>query len=341
MPMPNADTGGTRPRIETRFTELFGVEHPIVQGGMQWVGRAELVAAVAEAGALGFLTALTQPTPEALAREIERCRELTDRPFGVNLTILPTIDPPPYDEYRQAIVESGVKIVETAGSNPEPHLPTFREHGVRVLHKVTSVRHALKAERIGVDAISIDGFECAGHPGEDDVPGLVLIPAAADRLSIPMIASGGFADGRGLVAALALGADGINMGTRFLCTEEAPVHRRVKERLVEADERETDLIFRTMRNTARVARNAVSAEVLAIESDGGAFEDVRELVAGSRGRLVYEEGDLDRGVWSAGMAQGLIREIPSAGELVERILAEAREIIDARLAPLTAQASPG
>ena len=319
--------------MQTEFTELFGVEHPIVQGGMQWVGRAELVAAVAEAGALGFLTALTQPTPEALAAEIARTRELTDRPFGVNLTILPTIDPPPYDEYRQAIVESGVKIVETAGSNPEPHLPTFHEHGVRVLHKVTSVRHAEKAERVGVDAVSIDGFECAGHPGEDDVPGLVLIPAAADRISIPMIASGGFADGRGLAAALALGAAGINMGTRFLCTAEAPVHERVKQRLVEADERETDLIFRGLRNTARVARNAVSAAVLEREAAGAGFDGIRDLVAGSRGRLVYEQGDLDRGVWSAGVAQGLIHDIPTVAELVERTLAEARAVA-ARLGAL-------
>lgn len=324
--------------IETRFSALFGVEHPIVQGGMQWVGRAELVAAVAEAGALGFLTALTQPTPEALAAEIARTRELTDRPFGVNLTILPTIDPPPYDEYRQAIVESGVKIVETAGSNPEPHLPTFREHGVRVLHKVTSVRHAEKAQRVGVDAVSIDGFECAGHPGEDDIPGLILIPAAADRITIPMIASGGFADGRGLAAALALGAAGINMGTRFLCTAEAPVHQVVKERLVAADERETDLIFRSLRNTARVARNAVSAEVLEREAAGGGFEDIQELVAGSRGRLVYEQGDLDRGVWSAGMAQGLIHDIPTVAELVERTVAEAREI-GARLGALAGAAA--
>lgn len=312
--------------MRTEFTKLFGIEHPIVQGGMQWVGRAELVAAVAEAGALGFLTALTQPTPEALAAEIARTRELTDRPFGVNLTILPAIDPPPYDEYRQAIVESGVQVVETAGSNPEPHLPTFREHGIRVLHKVTSVRHAEKAQRVGVDAVSIDGFECAGHPGEDDIPGLILIPAAAARISIPMIASGGFADGRGLAAALALGASGINMGTRFLCTAEAPVHDSVKERLVAADERETDLIFRSLSNTARVARNAVSAEVLEREAAGAGFDQIQELVAGSRGRLVYERGDLDHGVWSAGMAQGLIHDIPTVAEVVERTVAEAREI---------------
>jgi len=319
--------------LKTRFTELFGVEHPITQGGMQWVGRADLVAAVANAGALGFLTALTQPTPEALAQEIARTREMTDRPFGVNLTILPAINPPPYDEYRAAIIESGVKIVETAGYNPEEHLPDFRANGVKVLHKVTAVRHALKAQRIGVDAVSIDGFECAGHPGEDDIPGLVLIPAAADRLTIPMIASGGFADARGLVAALALGADGINMGTRFLCTEEAPIHRRIKEQIVAASERDTELIFRTLHNTARVARNAVSEEVVGIERAGGAtFEDIRHLVAGARGRKVFEEGDPDFGIWTSGMCQGLIDDIPTVDELVGRIVAEAEELITGRLA---------
>jgi len=319
--------------LKTRFTELFGVEHPITQGGMQWVGRADLVAAVANAGALGFLTALTQPTPEALAQEIARTREMTDRPFGVNLTILPAINPPPYDEYRAAIIESGVKIVETAGYNPEEHLPDFRANGVKVLHKVTAVRHALKAQRIGVDAVSIDGFECAGHPGEDDIPGLVLIPAAADRLTIPMIASGGFADARGLVAALALGADGINMGTRFLCTEEAPIHARIKEQIVAASERDTELIFRTLHNTARVARNAVSEEVVGIERAGGAtFEDIRHLVAGARGRKVFEEGDPDFGIWTSGMCQGLIDDIPTVDELVGRIVAEAEELITGRLA---------
>jgi NADH:quinone reductase (non-electrogenic) len=230
--------------IRTRFTDVFGVEPSIVQGGMQWVGRAPLVAAVANAGGLGFVTALTQPTPADLAREIARCRELTDRPFGVNLTILPSINPPPYAEYRQVIIESGVGIVETAGSNPAEHLKHFHAHGIKVIHKCTSVRHAVKAETLGVDAVSIDGFECAGHPGEDDIPGLVLIPAAADRLTIPMIASGGFADARGLVAALALGADGINMGTRFMATVESGIHQKVKERLVEAGERDTQLIFR-------------------------------------------------------------------------------------------------
>ena len=318
--------------LKTRFTEMFGVDHPIVQGGMQWVGRAGLVSAVANAGALGFITALTQPTPEALTEEIRRCRELTDRPFGVNLTILPSLKPPPYAEYRQAIIESGVKIVETAGYNPQEHIAELKKHGIKVIHKCTAVRHAIKAEKIGADAISIDGFECAGHPGEDDVPGLILIPAAADKVKIPMIASGGFGDARGLVAALALGADGINMGTRFMCTAESPIHQRVKEQIVANDERATDLIFRTLHNTARVARNAVSQEVVAIERKGGAtIEDVAHLVAGKRGRVVYEEGDPDYGIWSAGMVQGLIHDIPSCAELVARIVSEAEAIIRQRL----------
>ncbi|WP_158886946.1 NAD(P)H-dependent flavin oxidoreductase [Amycolatopsis anabasis] len=321
--------------LRTRFTELFGVEHPIAQGGMQWVGRAELVAAVANAGALGFLTALTQPTPEDLVAEIGRCRELTDKPFGVNLTILPSINPPPYDEYRRAIIESGVKIVETAGFNPAEHLPDFRAAGIKVVHKCTSVRHAVKAESIGVDAVSIDGFECAGHPGEDDIPGLVLIPAAANRISIPMLASGGFADARGLVAALALGADGVNMGTRFLCTRESPVHQRVKEQLVANSERDTELIFRPLRNTARVASNEISRKVVEILDNGGQFPEVRDLVAGARGRKVFDEGDLDAGIWSAGMVQGLITDIPSVAELVHRTVKEASEIIKQRLIGLT------
>ena len=270
--------------ITTKFTETFGVEHPVVQGGMQWVGRAELVAAVANAGALGFITALTQPTPADLAKEIAKCRELTDKPFGVNLTILPTINPPPYDEYRQVIVDAGIKIVETAGSNPAPHLPMFHDNGIKVLHKCTSVRHAVKAQSLGVDGISIDGFECAGHPGEDDIPGLVLIPAAAAKIDIPMIASGGFADGRGLVAALALGADGINMGSRFMCTVESAIHQNVKEAIVAGSELDTEMIFRPLRNTARVASNAVSREVVEILNRGGEFEDVKDLVAGSARR---------------------------------------------------------
>ncbi|QIX25552.1 nitronate monooxygenase [Nocardioides sp. JQ2195] len=320
------------PRLRTRFTEEFGVEHPIVQGGMQWVGRAELVAAVAESGALGFLTALTQPTPEDLVKEILRTRDLTDRPFGVNLTILPSITPPPYAEYRRAIIESGVRIVETAGSMPAEHLEVFKPAGVKVIHKCTSVRHAVKAQSLGVDAVSIDGFECAGHPGEDDIPGLVLIPAAARALTIPMLASGGFADARGLVAALALGADGINMGTRFLCTEEAPVHRRIKEQVVAHSERDTELIFRPLRNTARVASNVVSREVVRRLDEGADFADVRELVAGVRGRGVYESGDPDAGIWSVGMVQGLIDDIPSVDVLVHRIVTEAAELISNRLA---------
>jgi nitronate monooxygenase len=321
--------------LKTRFTETFGVEYPITQGGMQWVGRAGLVAAVANAGCLGFLTALTQPTPEDLTKEIARCRELTDKPFGVNLTILPAINPPPYDEYRRAIIEAGVKIVETAGYNPEAHLPDFKANGVKIIHKCTAVRHAVKAQSIGVDAISIDGFECAGHPGEDDIPGLILIPCAADKISIPMIASGGFGDARGLVAALALGADGVNMGTRFCATKEAAIHDRVKQQMVANDERATDLIFRTMRNTARVARNAISQQVLAIEKQGGKFEDVRDLVAGVRGRKVYETGDPDFGIWSAGMVQGLIHDVPSVKELVDRIVVEAVAIIGGRLGGFT------
>jgi NAD(P)H-dependent flavin oxidoreductase YrpB (nitropropane dioxygenase family) len=318
--------------IATRFTEMFGVEHPVAQGGMQWVGRATLVSAVANAGALGFITALTQPTPEDLTKEIARCRDWTDKPFGVNLTILPAIKPPPYAEYRQAIIEAGIKIVETAGYKPQEHIDEFHKHAIKVIHKCTSVRHALSAERMGADAISIDGFECAGHPGEDDVPGLILIPAAADKVKIPMIASGGFGDGRGLVAALALGADGINMGTRFMATRESPIHENVKQQMVENDERATDLIFRTMRNTARVARNAISQQVVELERGGAKFEDVRELVAGTRGKVVYETGDPDHGIWSAGMIQGLIHDIPSCAELISRIVQDAEEIIHGRLA---------
>ena len=318
--------------LRTRFTETFGIEHPIVQGGMQWVGRAELVAAVANAGGLGFITALTQPTPDDLRREIEKARKLTDKPFGVNLTILPAITPPPYAEYRQAIIDSGIKIVETAGYKPQEHADHFKAHGIKVIHKCTAVRHALSAERMGVDAISIDGLECAGHPGEDDVGGLILIPAAADKVKIPMIASGGFGDARGLVAALALGAEGINMGTRFMATVESPIHPKVKAQIVANDERQTNLIFRTMHNTARVAKNAVSDEVVAIERRGGAkFEDVKELVAGARGRVVYEAGDPDYGIWSAGQVQGLIHDIPTCAELIHRIVREAEEIITARL----------
>ena len=319
--------------IKTRFTEMFGIKHPIAQGGMQWVGTAPLVSAVANAGALGFLTALTQPSPEELTKEIARCRDLSDKPFGVNLTILPSINPPPYAEYRHAIIESGVKIVETAGYKPQEHVDDFKKHGIKVIHKCTAVRHAMSAERMGVDAISIDGFECAGHPGEDDIPGLILIPAAADKIKIPMLASGGFGDGRGLAAALALGADGINMGTRFCVTKEAPIHDNFKKQMVENTERDTRLIFRTLHNTARVMKNKVSEEVVAIEGKGGAkFEDVVHLVAGTRGRKAMEEGNADDGIWSAGMIQGLINDIPSVEELIDRIVADAEEIIKKRLA---------
>lgn len=322
--------------IATRFTELFGIDVPLVQGGMQWVAKAELVAAVADAGALGFLSALTQPTPEALADEIARCRSMTDRPFGVNLTILPAISPPPYAEYRQAIIESGVRVVETAGANPADHVAHFHAAGIKVIHKCTSVRHAVRAERLGVDAVSIDGFECAGHPGEDDVPGLVLVPAAASALTIPFLASGGFADGRGLVAALALGADGINMGTRFLCTAEAPVHPRVKEWLVGATELDTELILRPLRNTHRVAANTVSREVVSRLREGAGFAEVRDLVAGSRGREVYETGDVDRGVWSVGLVQALLHDVPTVADLVARIAAEAESLLRDRLPRLVA-----
>jgi NAD(P)H-dependent flavin oxidoreductase YrpB (nitropropane dioxygenase family) len=318
--------------LKTRFTELFGVEHPIAQGGMMWVGTAELVSAVANAGALGFLTALTQPTPEALTKEIARTRNMTDKPFGVNLTILPSINPPPYAEYRRAIIESGIKIVETAGYKPQEHVDEFKAHGIKIIHKCTAVRHALSAERMGVDAISIDGFECAGHPGEDDVPGLVLIPAAADKVKIPMLASGGFGDGRGLVAALALGADGINMGTRFCATREAPIHDAFKQAMVAGDERNTDIIFRTYRNSARVARNAISQQVLANEAAGKPFEEIAHLVKGARGREGLVSGDLDHGVWTAGLIQALIHDVPTAGELIDRIIREAEEIITGRLA---------
>ena len=320
--------------ISTRFTDLFGVEHPIAQGGMQWVGTAELVSAVANAGALGFLTALTQPTPEALAREIARCRDMTDKPFGVNLTILPSITPPPYAEYRQAIIESGVKAVETAGYKPQEHVDAFKAAGVKVIHKCTAVRHALSAERMGVDAISIDGFECAGHPGEDDIPGLVLIPAAADRIKVPILASGGFADGRGLVAALALGADGVNMGTRFCATREAPIHDGIKQAIVANDERATELLFRSYRNTARVARNSVAIEAVRIEREGQPFEAIAHLVKGARGREGLLSGDPEHGVWTAGMVQGLIHDIPSVRELVDRIVADAEDIIRDRLGKL-------
>jgi nitronate monooxygenase len=318
--------------IKTRFTEMFGVEVPITCGGMTRVGKAELIAAVANTGALGFLTALTPGSPELLEKEIKKTREMTNKTFGINLTILPTINPVPYDEYRQVIIESGIKVVETAGNNPQPHLPAFKAAGVKVIHKCVTARHAVKAESLGIDCVSIDGFECAGHPGEDDIGGLVLFPVTTARLKIPVIASGGIADARGLVAALALGCEGANMGTRFMATKEAPIHQKVKEALVANDERATDMIFRTMHNSSRVARNKISQEVVAIERRGNAkFEDVRDLVAGTRGGKVYDTGDTDFGIWSAGQTQGLIHDIPTCKELIDNIMGEAERIIHSRL----------
>jgi NADH:quinone reductase (non-electrogenic) len=323
--------------LRTRITEMLGIEHPVVQGGMMWVGRAELASAVSNAGGLGILTGLTQPTPDALRAEIDRCRSMTEKPFGVNLTFLPSVNPPPYAEYRRAIIESGVKIVETAGNNPQEHIDDFKSHGLIVLHKCVAVRHAMSAERMGADVISIDGFECAGHPGEDDIPGLILIPAAADKVKIPMLASGGFGDGRGLVAALALGADGINMGTRFIATQEAPVHENVKQFLVSNDERSTRLILRAFKNTSRVSANSISNKVVEIlKNPDAVFEDVRELVLGAKGRIALETGDLDHGLITAGQVQGLIHDVPSCRELVERIVGDAEAIIAGRLKAMMA-----
>ena len=318
--------------LKTRFTDMFGVAHPIAQGGMQWVGTAELVSAVANAGALGFLTALTQPDPRALADEIARCRTMTDRPFGVNLTVFPAINAPDYNGYAQVIIDSGVKIVETAGTPAvAEQWAMFKAAGIKIIHKCTSVRHALSAERKGIDAISIDGFECAGHPGEDDIPGLILIPAAADKVKIPMLASGGFGDGRGLAAALALGAEGINMGTRFCATKEAPIHDGIKQAIVDNDERATELMFRSYRNTARVAKNSVAAEAVRIEREGNPFEAIAHLVKGARGREGLLNGDPEHGIWSAGLVQGLIHDVPSVKDLVDRIVSDADKIISGRM----------
>jgi NADH:quinone reductase (non-electrogenic) len=310
--------------MKTRVTQQLGIRYPIVQGGMQWVGRAELASAVSNAGALGIITALTQPSPEHLRREIERCQSLTDKPFGVNLTILPSIVPPPYMEYADAIVRGGIKVVETAGNNPKEFVGYFKKHGIQVIHKCTTVRHALSSEKIGVDIVSMDGFECAGHPGEDDIPALVLIPIAAKALTIPIIASGGIADGRGMAAALVLGAEGVNMGTRFVCTREAPVHENIKKGIVGSSERDTRLIFRTLHNTARVLRNAVSEEVVAMERrpSGCTFAEIKHLVVGTRGKAAWESGDLNGGILSAGMAIGLIDDVPTCEELIERIVRE-------------------
>jgi len=321
--------------MRTRVTDLLGIEHPVIEGGMQWVGRAGLAAAVSEAGGLGIITALTHPTPEALAEEINAVRCLTEKPFGVNLTLLPTLKPVSYEAYVQVMVDTGITIVETAGRSPEPFMPLFREAGVKVIHKCTSVRHALKAEKLGCAAVSVDGFECAGHPGEDDIPALVLLPLAADALSIPIIASGGYGDGRGLAAALALGADAVNMGTRFLATREAAIHDNVKQALVDADERQTALILRTFNNTARIYKNKVADEVMALERRGDVtIDELAPLVSGKRGACVYETGDLDAGIWTAGMVVGLIHDIPTVEVLVRRIVAEAEALIRERLSGL-------
>ena len=312
--------------IRTRFSDMMGIEFPIMQGGMMWVGRAELAAAVSNAGGLGTLTALTQPSPDDLVKEIERCRNLTDKPFAVNLTVLPAVNPPPYAQYRRAIIDSKVKIVETAGSNPREHVEDFKANGLKVVHKCTAVRHAVSAQKMGVDVVSIDGFECAGHPGEDDIPGLVLIPATADTIRIPVIASGGISDGRGLAAALALGAEGVNMGTRFCATLEAPIHDKVKQFLVGNSERDTHLIFRAFRNTGRVAKNSVSDRVVEISAaDGSEFSDIRPYVSGAKGRIALETGDLDAGLIWASMAQGLIHDIPGCTELIQRMAGDAEK----------------
>ena len=313
--------------IKTRVSELLGTRYPIIQGGMMWVGTAEMAAPVSNAGGLGVLTALTQPTPEALAAEIIRCREMTDKPFGVNLTLLPSINPPPYEAHLDVVIDSGVKVLETAGNNPREFIAKAKAAGVKVVHKCVAVRHALSAERNGVDAVSIDGFECAGHPGEEDIGGLILIPLAARKLQIPVIASGGIGDGRGLAAALALGAEGINMGTRFCATREAPIHDHIKRALLDASERDTRLIFRSLKNTARVLRNAISEEVVATERRPGGceFEDIRPLVAGARGKVALDSGEVDGGVITAGQVVGLIDDIPSCAELIERMVEECRE----------------
>jgi nitronate monooxygenase len=320
--------------VKTRITELFGIEHPIVQGGMHFVGLAEMAAAVSNAGGLGIITGLTQRTPDDLAKEIRRCREMTDKPFGVNLTFLPSINPPDYPGYIKAIIDNGVKIVETAGNNPQKYMADLKAAGVKVIHKCTSVRHSLKAEAVGCDAISVDGFECGGHPGEDDVPNFILLPRAAEELKIPFVASGGVANGKQLAAALALGAEGINMGTRFIATKEAPVHDNVKQAIVDASELDTRLVMRPLRNTERVLNNAAVQRLLEKEKALGAnlkFEDIIHEVGGVYPRIM-QDGDMDAGAWSCGMVVGLIHDVPTCKELIEGIVAEAEEIIRGRLA---------
>src|SRR5580693_5521959 len=328
--------------MKTRITEMFGIRHPIIQGGMHFVGFAELASAVSNAGALGIITGLTQKTPELLAREIARCRQMTDQPFGVNLTFLPTFASPPYPEYIRVIIEGGVKIVETAGRNPQAYLPALKAGGIKVIHKCTSVRHSLKAQSIGCDAVSVDGFECGGHPGEDDMPNMILLPRAADELKIPFVASGGMADGRSLAAALALGADGINMGTRFIATKEAPVHDNVKRAIVAASELDTRLIMRSLRNTERVLRNQAVDRLLEKERSLGAnlkFEDIIHEVAGVYPRIM-KDGDIDAGAWSCGMVAGLVHDVPSVQELIDRIMQEAEQIIGRRLTGMLGRISP-
>jgi len=320
--------------MKTRITELFGIEHPIIQGGMHYVGFAEMAAAVSNAGGLGMITALTLPTPEDLAKEISRCHQMTDKPFGVNLTFLPSFATPPYPGYIEAIVKGGVKIVETAGRSPEAYMPALKQAGIKVIHKCTSVRHSLKAEKIGCDAVSVDGFECGGHPGEDDIPNMVLLPRAAEELSIPFVASGGIGNAQQLVAALALGADGINMGTRFIATKEAPVHQNVKDAIIAASELDTRLIMRPLRNTERVMTNPAVEKIIGIEKDKGTdigIEDVIDLVAGVYPK-VMQDGEMDVGAWSCGMVAGLIHDIPSCKDLLSRMVSDAEDIIKARLA---------
>ncbi|MGO4331934.1 NAD(P)H-dependent flavin oxidoreductase [Cupriavidus sp. 2TAF22] len=322
--------------MKTRITEMFGIRHPIIQGGMHYVGLAEMASAVSNAGGLGIITALTQKTPELLAREIARCAAMTDKPFGVNLTFLPTFAAPPYAEYIAAIREGGVRIVETAGRSPQEFMPLLKAAGIKVIHKCTSVRHALKAEQIGCDAVSVDGFECGGHPGEDDVPNMILLPRAADELKIPFVASGGMADARSLVAALALGADGMNMGTRFVATKEAPVHENVKQAIVSASELDTRLVMRPLRNTERVLSNAGVERILDIEREKGGklqIDDIYEQVAGVYPRVMVD-GDMDAGAWSCGMVAGLIRDVPTVQALIDRIMDEAEQLIAHRLARL-------
>lgn len=320
--------------MKTRITEMFGIETPIICGGMMRVGTAELAAAASNAGALGVMTALTQPTPEGLRQEIAKCQSLTDKPIGVNLTVGVVATEVNYDDYIDVILESGVKIVETAGRSPEPFMERFKSHGVKVIHKCVAVRHALKAERIGVDVVSIDGFECAGHPGEQDVGGLVLFPAAAQALKIPVVASGGIADGRGLAAALALGCEGINMGSRFMVTVEAPIHEGIKQKIVEMDENQTRLIFRSYRNTARVYRNGIADKVAEIEAAGGDFGQVHHLVSGKNQDKAWTSGDIEAGMITVGMSGGLINDIPTCDELVRNIVTDAEQIISDRLASI-------